>query len=141
MSGGHHQIRLLTVLGMKNRVRLRSWAQLDLHPSCATCRLGNHQPFTYCLGPPVKGVKPDLGEVSHVLSVPGVEKILHKPRARCLPSWWPESMKLDLVSSWLFHFLQDTVSGLFQVIHSKQDAGGTLSAEQAGVPIQGLWPR
>ena len=32
-----------------------------------------------------------------------------------LPSWWPESMKLDLVSSWLLacDFRQDTVSGLF----------------------------
>ena len=50
-------------------------------------------------------------------------------------------MKLDLVSSWLFHFLQDTVSGPFQVIHSKQDPGGTLSAEQAGVPTRGLWSR
>ena len=44
-----------------------------------------------------------------------MEKTLPKPWALGLPSWWPESMKLDLVSSWLLacDFRQDTVSGLF----------------------------
>lgn len=57
---------------------------------------------------------PGRGDISQALSMPSLEKILHKCWSLCLPSWWPDSMQLDLVSSWLlaYDFLQDTVLGL-----------------------------
>lgn len=47
-----------------------------------------------------KGLTSKKGDAPCVLGMAGMEKTLRKQWARCLPSWWPDSMKLDLVSFW-----------------------------------------
>lgn len=98
----------------------------------------NHE-IIYCLGSPLR----DWGEarlpwesdISHVLRCPAWRNT--SINFAFLPSWWPVSMKRDLVSLWLpacERLLQIQLQASFQVIHSQQDPGGTPCAEQAGTP-------